>query len=69
VRSFKLTGLVMRVQVDNLMLHEVVNTAEEPRVHLIADVAEHEMPTRKLLKAGQVCQYGSNMREIADADC
>ena len=59
----------LSTQVDNLMLHEVMNTAAEPRVHLIADVAERPMPERKLLKPGQVCKYASNMRDVADSDC
>jgi hypothetical protein len=51
------------LQVDNLMLHEVTNSAEEARVHLVMDVAEQPVPERLRLQVGQSCLYTSNIRD------
>jgi hypothetical protein len=55
-------GLLV-VQVDNLVLHEVLNTAQGERVHLVADVAEHPVPERLRLQPGQVCEYASTLEQ------
>lgn len=49
------------MQVNNLILHEVTNTADEDRVHLVIDVLEHKAPERVVLQPGQRCHYISTM--------
>jgi hypothetical protein len=45
------------LQIDNLIIHTVINTAQEDRVHLVVDVAEHPTPPAMTLRKGQTCPY------------
>lgn len=56
---------------DNLIIHEVLNPSDLPRVHLVIDVAEKAMPRRKVLKPGQTCRYTNSLRssEFMTATC
>lgn len=64
-RAFTYCG---RVQVDNLVIHQVSNTATRSRVHLVIDVAEHAAPERWPLQAGQICRYTKNMQSESFTD-
>jgi hypothetical protein len=48
-------------EVDNLYIHEVTNSVQKPRIHLVIDVAEQAAPDRFALQVGQVCRYAANM--------
>lgn len=57
------------MQVNNLILHEVTNTAEDDRIHLVIDVLETEAPERVVLQPGQRCHYISSLSQGNSAGC
>jgi hypothetical protein len=59
----------LSMQINNLMMHEVVNTASEERVHLVVDVLEEAAPERVVLRPGQWCHYVSSASQANNPGC
>ena len=57
------------VQINNLMNHEVLNTANEDRVHMVVDVLEKPAPERRVLQPGQRCHYVVNADQPNNPGC
>eukprot|EP00892_Ulva_mutabilis_P005366 jgi/Ulvmu1/3200/UM015_0241.1 len=63
------TSLNSVFEVNNLILHEVTNTATEDRIHLVMDVLEGEAPERLQLQPGQRCHYISSTSQGNTPGC
>lgn len=59
----------MCLQINNLVIHEVLNTASEDRVHMVVDVLEEPAPERVVLQPGQRCHYVSNKQQPNNPGC
>jgi hypothetical protein len=57
------------VQINNLMIHEVLNTASEDRVHMVVDVLEGPAPNRRVLQPGQQCHYVASDEQPNNPGC
>lgn len=57
------------MQINNLVIHEVLNTHTDDRVHMVVDVLDEPAPERKVLQPGQRCHYVSSAQQPNNPGC